>query len=948
MDIHTSIASRPRSPLLEREDALERLSELARAAAGGQGAIVAIRGRPGEGKTTLLAAACELADEHGLRVFRARGSELEGDFAFGVVRQLLEAEVVELTPAERAALFDGAAGLAAGVFGLESERSPEGPLAVLHGLYWMLADLAAHGPVLLAVDDLHWADATTLQWLAYLSGRIEGLPILIVLATRPPEPGTELLARLTAMPSVTTLELGPLAGESLAVLIEHALGTPPDAEFAEASRRVTAGNPFAIAELLGELQRGGVLPDTASAATLDTLNPAGIERNVLARLGRQEAQTRAVAHALAILGDGAELRQAAALAGLDLDRAALAAEALVRDGILDQGAATRFVHPLLRGAVYGSIGARHRARLHAAAATLLASERAEPQGIAAHLLNADPAGEATSVEHLRAAAHAALGRGAPSVAVTDLRRALAEPPAEDRLGAVLAELGRAELVVRDPAAGVHLQGALELARDPLQQVSLALDLADVCLYAGEHERLFELLERALQAATGRDPDLVQLVERRRLVMAIATGLGADITGEPSLERLGALAAEDRPAARPMRIVLATYIGMGCAPAEQTLPLLRAGLDGGRFLAAETADAPEAVHAAIALVSYDELEQAIELTSEMLADAARRGSVLGFIHGATFRAFAQLRAGALAEAEADALDALRLLGEQPQGEQGLEFIFPFPVSYLSAALRERGRYAQAAELLEGVSLPSALNGRVTTLDTRARLRVIQGDTEGAICDLEEVGELLQAVGFRNAGYQRWRSQLALLLGASERERAQALVASELADARQLGVASSIGVALAASAALAPAGERAPLWEQAVLSLERSPAQLELARALVGHGAELRRAGKRAQARDPLRRALELASRCGAGPLAAIAADELSAADGRPRRPWLTGVDALTPSELRVARHAADGRSNREIAQALFVTTKTIEMHLSNVYRKLSIDSREKLHGVLNAG
>ena len=322
MDIPTSIASHPRSPLLEREDALEQLSVLARAAAGGQGAIVSIRGRPGEGKTTLLAAACGLADEHGLRVFRARGSELEGDFAFGVVRQLLEGEIVGLAPAERAALLDGAAGLAAGVFGLESERPPEGPLAVLHGLYWVLAGLAAHGPVLLAVDDLHWADVTTLQWLAYLSGRIEDLPILIVLATRPPEPGAELLARLTAVPSVITLELGPLAAESLAVLIERALGTPPDATFTEASRRVTAGNPFAVAELLGELRRGGASPDTASAATLDTLNPAGIERNVLARLGRQEAETRAVAHALAILGDGAELRQAAALAGLDLDRAA--------------------------------------------------------------------------------------------------------------------------------------------------------------------------------------------------------------------------------------------------------------------------------------------------------------------------------------------------------------------------------------------------------------------------------------------------------------------------------------------------------------------------------------------------------------------------------------------------------------------------------------------------
>jgi len=396
-----SIASHP-NPLLEREDVLERLSELMRAAAGGQGAIVSIVGRPGEGKTTLLAAARALAGEHGLRVCRARGSELEGDFAFGVVRQLLEPEIVALEPEAQTALFEGAAGLARSVFGLQSEQLPESPFAVMHGLYWVLAGLAARGPLLLAVDDLHWADRTTLELLAFLCGRIDDLPILVVLATRSPArdgaPPTPLAALLAAE-GIAALPVGPLGPESAATLIEHAFEVSPDPVFTTACQRVTAGNPFAISELLGELRRAGAAPDPATATTLDASAPAGIERNVLARLGRLGGEALSVANALAVLGNGAPLRRVAALSDLDLDRAARAVDALVGAGILEEGAELCFVHPLLRIAVYESLGARRCARLHGAAAVLLAAEGAAPEGPSAEMASGDGAGAgAGSVE----------------------------------------------------------------------------------------------------------------------------------------------------------------------------------------------------------------------------------------------------------------------------------------------------------------------------------------------------------------------------------------------------------------------------------------------------------------------------------------------------------------------------------------------------------------------
>ncbi|HEY1688969.1 MAG TPA: AAA family ATPase [Solirubrobacteraceae bacterium] len=929
--------------LLERAHALADLHELSLSAVEGQGALAIVLGRPGEGKSALLGRVCRDAQGLGLRVCRARGSELERDFAFGIVRQLLERLVRELDPAEQLELFDGAAGLAAGVFGLDGGgRAPDGPFAILHGLYWILAGLLTRGPLLLAVDDLHWADDASLQWLAYLRGRIESLRVLVVLTSRPVDPEHGVLGMLGVDLAVHSLRVGPLAPASTAALIEDALRATPAEAFTHTCQRLTAGNPLAVAELLGELRRMRATPDAATAATLDSLAPAGLERSVLDRLGRLTEQARKLAHALAVLGEAAPLRLLATLGGLDLDAAASAAEELTQAGILDQAEELRFLHPLLRAAVYESIGVRLRARMHAHAATLLSDERADPQAIAAQLLCSDPAGEAQSVRQLRTAASTAMSQGAPASAISYLRRALAEPPQQETLGATLTELGVAEMVVRDPAASTHLQAALQCASDRGERVVLALLLSEVCLYAGERERVLELLGLALQIAQDcGDPELVLLAQRRRIALGLALDLSDGKLDEPSLEALQLLAASQRPAARAVRITLALGSARPCEPGERPLALLRAGLDGGRFLAEESADAPEAVTAAIALVVYDQLDEALQHTSAMLADAARRGSVLGFVHGATFRALAHLRGGTLAEAEADAQDALRLLQEQ-----SMEFVAPFPRSCLAAALRETGRAREALALLDGGELPAAASGRAAVFETRGRVRIVLGELDGAIADLEAVGEIVQAAGLRHPSYHRWRSPLAFALAGGQPERAAELLASELADARRTEVDSAIGVALAASAALAAPDACDALWQAAIERLRHSPARLELARAEVGYGAALRRAGQRVRAREPLRHGLELATRCGATPLSTLAAEELRAADGRPRRPWLSGVEALTPSELRVARRAAGGASNRDIAQALFVTTKTVEMHLSNAYRKLGIDSRGLLPGALS--
>ena len=231
--------------------------------------------------------------------------------------------------------------------------------------------------------------------------------------------------------------------------------------------------------------------------------------------------------------------------------------------------------------------------------------------------------------------------------------------------------------------------------------------------------------------------------------------------------------------------------------------------------------------------------------------------------------------------------------------------------------------------------------------RGRSRVANGDRTGGIEDLSGAGEALEAIAMRNPNVSGWRSELALAIAPKDPSWAAELVETELLRAREVGSARAIGIALRASGLLKRGGDAITELSEAVTVLECSPAKLEHARALTDLGAALRRGNMRSSAREPLRLGLELASRCGAGPLVERARRELLACGGRPRRMMVTGRDALTASEQRIAELAARGDSNRDIAQALFITPKTVENHLGRIYRKLAINSREQLPRVLAA-
>ena len=233
-----------------------------------------------------------------------------------------------------------------------------------------------------------------------------------------------------------------------------------------------------------------------------------------------------------------------------------------------------------------------------------------------------------------------------------------------------------------------------------------------------------------------------------------------------------------------------------------------------------------------------------------------------------------------------------------------------------------------------------------LESRARLRLSSGDVRGGLEDMLDAGRRFEALGGRNPAFVAWRSQAALaLLELGNREEAGRLAGEELELARAWGAPRALGAALRVEGLVEGGRKGLALLEEAVEVLADSPAKLEHAKARTELGAALRRANHRPQAREQLRRAVELATICGAAPLAARAETELLATGARPRRIALSGLESLTPSERRVAQMAAEGPTNREIAQALFVTPKTVEVHLSSVYRKLGISSRSQLPAAL---
>jgi DNA-binding CsgD family transcriptional regulator len=924
--------------LFEREREVQWLASAVAAAAAGSGAVVALEGEAGIGKSALLARAVDLARDTGMRVLVARGGELEREFAYGVARQLFEAPLAEAPPADRDRWLTGAAGLAAPVVSAAHAHEPGSSPnlgAVLHGLYWLTANLSIEQPLLIAIDDAHWIDDASLAFVSYLTRRVDELAVLIVYASRPQEGASEALPATADGLDADVLRPQALSPEATERLVARLLGQAGTTRFSHACHVATAGNPFLLGELVRALDADGIAPDDTSTTRVEQIAPRSIARGTLARLQRLGPAAGELAFAVAVLGASAELRHAAALARLDDEAAGAAADALTSAAILRPGRPLRFIHPIVRTTIYSELAPGRRAANHKRAAHLLAADDAGAVAIAPHLLATEPSGDEWVVEHLRAAARDVLER-APAAACTYLDRAHREPPpAPDRL-AVLLALGGAELIISRPAAVGHLREVLDRAMDAETRFAAARLMVSALTHSGRLPEAVEVgRELRAEAAHGSEELKLRLEGELALVSQFApsfakpaiaqlAGYSGTLTGQSTGERL-------------ILTCLAFGLAHGGGSAPATAAHARLAMAGDKLVDEHRPGSAALFLAAWGLIYADELTEAEGHLVRALGIARERGWEGEF--GGVWASLSHvlIRQGRLAEAESEALSVLGTLRTHAIAQALL-------LSCLLQTMVERADPEAGEAFLVEHGLDGDLAGRVMggmLLYSRGHLRLAAGAARAALADFEALARRDELSGLHTPAIPSAAPRALAHLRLGERDAARVLAHEELERARRWNTPSALAYALRAAGLVEGGTEGIALLREAVAAVDGSAARLEHARSLTELGAALRRAGLRREARETLREALDLADRCSAPRLAARAREELVATGARPRRLALRGRDALTPSERRVARLAADGLGNREIAQALFVTARTVEGHLTSVYMKLDISSRDQL-------
>ncbi|WP_432146593.1 AAA family ATPase [Streptomyces sp. bgisy084] len=927
------------SYLLDRNAELARVENLLDDTARGVSGLLVVRGLAGTGRTTMLSRGCQSAHDRGFVVLSACATPCDRDFTLGVVRQLLEPVCYAPSGPDRDALLGGTVAEAIRVLGAEGlDGRGDASSGGLQTLLRLMATVAVRRPVLVAVDDLQWADAPSLHWLNRLLRPGRGLPVAGLISTSESERSADTSVTDEIQSRAQQLRLGPLTEVSTGFLAEAFLGAAPDEEFVQACHVATGGNPATLRTLLAALADDGVKPTAAVAPALRDLDVPQLLPSLYSGMRRVSPYALSLARAVAVLGDQARLDWAAAIAGVESAVAAEVVSSLTRTGVLSGTSdALTFTCALARTALLGDFAEVDRAVAHSRAACLLYQGAAPAESVASHLLQS-PALDAPWVcDVLHAAARTAMIGGRQRIAVLYLRRLLRGSLDNRRRATALISLGRTELGVEVPSAVEHLVSGLEKLDDPRMWVETARTAAQALGLTAGYDTGIALLKEARakigyeypSQAVDCESDLVAL----EVAQISSAGDGcARLANLESVDRAG----DPAQGVTALRSYQASQLGES---AETTVHLAELALTGG--VLGEGALPP--VLALLALIRADALGSALRHCDDGLRDAQVGAFPPMLAVMRSLRAQVALRLGRVTEAWADAQAALECFDGLGLG------LVPGAVSWAVAplveALAERGEFSNALALLKARGLAGPLPESLSStyvLYSRGRVYAGLGDVRRGREDLLLCGRRWQALGACSPSAGPWRSEAALAVAAlGDGPEACRLAEEELELARRWGTPGVVGRAMRAVGTLTGGRMGMELLTASVDVLEGSPARLDLARALGDLGAALRHSGRNSHARERLHSALDLARCCGADALSDRLRDELRAAGGRSRCAQGALAAGLTPAETRVAMLAARGHTNRDIAKALHITQRAVEFHLTNVYRKMRIGGRSEL-------
>lgn len=941
--------------LLERDRELQALNAALSALRGStaHGAprvrpdrLLAFTGPAGLGKTRLMAEARARAAAHGFTVLSGTGGEKEQELAFHVVRQLVQPALATMDATERRTFLGSWYDIVATALGLEAKDTghvPD-PTGVRDGLDWVVTRLTVmKAPVVLLLDDLHWADAESLGWLTSFAPRAEVLPLLIVVAYRPDELPAEAapFRALVARQGNRPYSLAPLTAAGVAQIVREEVGEEAEDEFCDECWAVTAGSPFEAVELairLGERNLTGA-PDELSA--MRDLAAAVKGPGIIERLERLGTSTVRFAQAAAVLGAPFSPELAAAIAVVGSEEAAQATERLRAARILADGhgpgAGLEFVHPLIATTIYRSIPAHLRVGLHNAAAVAVRAAGLGPTAAARHLLEVPCEGNLDAVACLREAAREYLRAGAPEAARRLLARALQEPPDPEERAALLHELAGSTFLIEPTATVSHLREALaEPGVDPDLRASIVYRLAQALAHT---DRMAEAASVAADEARQTASPRVRL--RMQADHFVWSMFRADEPDSPARSRrLARLAARLPGRGLEERYILGLRAWDALVrgePRSTVLSYAEDALRGGMSWTEENRGFEVPVSVALAFMYCDQPRRAEDLFTKGMAECERkgwRGSHLAV--GQTLFGYIRYRRGLLTEAENWVREGLRT-AERVEGAVPAQW---FAIGILIQILLARGRIEDARRLADSYRYGEVVPNAVIYPDPRtvyAELLLAEGRIAEAEELLTAVGDRLEARAWRNPAWCPWQLNLSTALAPTTPDRAVRLARDAVKRARDFGAASAIGQALHAEAEATGGPAALKLYAEAVEHLQRSPAAYELARAQVGHGAALSRNGRLQEAAHRLYQGLEGAVHCGAEALTARARDELSAAGLRPLPLRYAQTDTLTAPERKAAEMVAVGHPVGVVAKDLRLTEQGVTQLLSSVYRKVGTDT-----------